>query len=189
MKLPLILFLFLLCSLRLRAQDLESDIFQGICSGLVRNNNNSPMKKQLKGTQFLIDPVRGDTLIRYTLPTPEVRKFQSFSKARQVEILSATDLPIFPLKRRLYIVDTLNFFTGDNYANIGGYYFKVVRSIAEAAPSDCLYLYKVGLRQNDLILSFSFSNSKSLNNYYFKIFPESVKLERSKLIEPNAEHE
>ena len=109
------LLLFFFCAQNLSAQNMESDVFRSICSRLLQDNNNNAMKKQIKGIQFLIDPITMDTVIRYTNSSPAV--FQAYSKARQVEILTSNDLPVFPLKNTIYILFPQGSSAGDPWAS------------------------------------------------------------------------
>jgi len=183
MKYVYLTSLIFLFSKSIYAQNVEEDIFKSICFNLIEENENVSAKKQLTGVSLLIDPIKDDTTIKYTVNNAAIAKFKGYSKGHQIEILTCSDLSIFPLKNTVYILDTLGFFSEGIHLNAKGYSFKIVRSIHELPSSRSMYLYKIGVRQNDLALSFGFFDNKFLKNYYFKLPSASLKISRSTIVE------
>lgn len=172
------------------AQNVDKQLFESICQNIVKQNDYLLLRKKLTGVSIVTDPVSGNQTIKYleAADNRAVEQFKKYSRQDQIAILNAEALPVFPLNDTILIVDTLRFFSeGISYA-IDGYLFKVVRKAKDRSGS-FPYLYATGVRDNNLIFSFSFANSKLLSNYYFNLKAKSFSVYKTTILEVNSSTE
>ncbi|WP_118975789.1 hypothetical protein [Taibaiella koreensis] len=170
----------LMCISNVNSQKFEQSLFRQLCNKLIEENKAFILRKELVGTELLTDPISGEQTIAYGPASKALDKFKCLSKQQQVDILSATDLPIFPLKDTFIIFDPNNFFTTGIHYKSEEVFFLTDDQANKKSQSKSFQLYQIGTRDNSLILSFPSSQSDEFYNFQFGLKAQdiSVKLTR-----------
>jgi hypothetical protein len=141
-------------------------------------------KKKLRGVYVLANPVSGEETIKYPSDTADffLRAFLLYTKEEQIEILNSEKKSIFPLADTLWIIDDKDFFPESIFYQKERNVFKIIRrrGKTEFRKNDFLQLYAVGVRNNDLIVSFLFNGNKEFYNCYFDLGSSSIKFFKSR---------
>ena len=187
-----ILFLFFL-SLGFKApgQNLEQTMFELIANNIVQQKKFLALKDNFKDIFQAVDPITGETTLHYEeyIEKDLMLEFQKYSNEDQSKILNADTLSLISIEDTLFIVDTLNFFS--SHLNILIDDNKTVKVIdyVPKARSNCLFLYKIGVRKDDIILSFLNYDNTLIHSFYFRIKESNFDLYRTNAFENKPHYE
>jgi hypothetical protein len=151
------------------SQQFEQGLFNMLCKKINEQNSAYLLRTKLKGTHVLEDPVSGEQSISYGSDSKMLDDFKTLPKNQQLDVLKAPDLPIFPIKDTLLILDQCNFFTNGFHFKTGNVFFVTDDKIGKTKSQKYLKLNLIGARDNSLILSFSTPQSKEFFNFHFGI--------------------
>jgi hypothetical protein len=136
------------------AQQIDEQVFRNICAATVKSAKQVELQRgEFVGFYIVEEPISGTREIRHyeTVAKRTVEQFNKYSKEEQFSILNADTLPIFPLKRTVYIVDTANHLHADLSTEINGHVFRVIRKKSDVKEPGT-YLYPTGARVSAAIL-------------------------------------
>ena len=181
--------LFCICKINtLQAQKADRKLFENICKQIIRQNDHFLLQKKLHGITELLDPITGKEVIKYPTNANDkvLLNFKKYSQEEQIEILRQDSLPIFPLKETVYIIDTLKFLPENLTFTYNKFHFEV-KTVNEVSKNRCsnVYVYAIGIREDNLIVCFSFANSNILSNYYFGLGHENLKIIKTSILKPD----
>jgi hypothetical protein len=176
---------FLLSSLICFSQNVEKDILKSICENMIVQNDYYLLKQKLTGFKVVEEPISGlkDIIYPPNAKSTSIDKFMKYNKEEKISILSSFYFPIFPITDTVFIIDSIKFFSEDDYFLKGKQCFVVKRIMNKKSLSNYMILDAVGIRDNNLIISFSFMHSKEIVNYFFYLKPDNIKLFKTSTVD------
>lgn len=184
-KITFFILLFLGSYQKIFSQNIEQKVLELLYNDIKKQSEYCLIKEKMAGTFFVIDPISGEKEIKYpaNIDTKIKVNFEKFSKEEQIKILSCNNYPI-SLKDTLIIVDTIGFFSEGNIYFNQGEAVVIVRKHPKQTSSNCMILFAVGIRHNNLIVTlFNKNQNKHLYNYYFDLSSSNIKLQKTSIID------
>lgn len=158
------------------AQGADTQLFEVTCKAILQQHERFLINKNLAGIAILVeDPITGEQDIVFEGDTTQdvVRNFRKLDRTGQLEILRNENLPVFPLKDSLFIIDTLKFFSAGLSYSSGKCFFKVIRQADKHHENtQAVYLSALGnlppnRRKEQFYLCFAFPGRGLWGYYYF----------------------
>jgi hypothetical protein len=184
-KITFFILLFLGSYQKVFSQNIEQQVLELLYNEIKKQSEYCLIKEKMIGTYLIADPISGENEIKYSanIDTKVKADFEKFSKEEQIKILSCNNYPIF-LKGTLIIVDTIGFFSEGNIYFNQRETVVIVRKHPKQTSSNCMILFAVGTRHNNLIVTLNNKNeNKQLYNYYFDLSNSNIKLQKSSIID------
>ena len=133
-------------------------------------------------------PETGIETIQYTSNVKNKVKieFEKYSKEEQIKILLYSNNKIIELVDTLFIVDTTNFFSERQIINQDKSVIKVARNFDCKNNLNQIFIFAVGIRNNNLIVSMvNPKQNELIYNYYFDLKCLDIKINRTSVINKN----
>lgn len=151
------------------SQTIEAKLFQSFCNKMEKQNRDYGLVNSLEGTMLLEDPVTGKLTVFYGKEESEaLKEFKRNDVSRQIEMLNTVELPIFPLKDTVYIIDT-NFSFSDLTYKTNRIVFKIEREWAKSKNVSNIYFEKIWLRDDEFHLTIFNQDWRYKLDYSFKM--------------------
>jgi hypothetical protein len=178
-------FFFTIICINAKSQNFEIEIFKSICVNLSMEDQKYVQKKRFKGIYLAEDPTTGKKYIKHLADVDKqvLADFKRIEKKEQISILETDSLPIFPLKDTILIIDSIGFFSSDLSLFHNNHFFKIVKNNNLMNEHfSFLYLYKIGVKKNNIVLSLKFNPSPLYYNLFFTISPKTIKITKTTFI-------
>lgn len=187
MKVKILFFILLSfsSSKKMFSQNTTNKICALLYNDIRKQTEYNLIKARMQGTILITDPIDGKQKFQYSTKVNESSKaeFEKFSKVEQLKILSGQISPIL-LKDTLTLIDSTGFFVESVMVLGQGRVVTILKNRPNRNCSNCLSLFAIGLRGNNLILTFQSKKfDKQLFNYYFELNNDSIKLQKSSVID------
>ena len=151
-------------------------------------NRDFAIVKKLEGTMLLDDPARGKSVVVYGKESKALSDFKKNNVSKQMEMLTTLELPIFPLKDTVYIIDTFFSFSTLTYKT-DRIVFKIERELTESKNVFNIYFEKIWLRDDEFHLTLFNPGWLNKLDYSFKMVNNSFKATSFRHLSPTFEFE
>jgi hypothetical protein len=187
-KTILLINLFAIFSLNAFSQNTEHTLLKLIYNEIKNQNEYCILRSKFAGIVLTYDPIRGENKIQFskTIDKKTKDEFEKFSQEEQIKILNCKS-SLYNLKDTLTIVDTSNFFSEGYYVfNQNKSVINIIRNKAIKEGINSIFLFAVGIRNNNIIITLSGGKQNGLYNYYFDLSTSNIKIQKNSIIENKA---
>lgn len=177
------------CTSQLWAQPYQSELFKLLCDEIVKDNGMYLRYENCFDAPILIDPITYETV---DVPQTDLDAFgnecwKSLKSADRLHYQSLKDIPIFPLKDTIIIIDSSKTLPLKTYSE-NGIYITVQRKAnpnQSLANTALLPYYASQTKDNVFMIAFSFPDSKIYYTFHCPILGEQLNGIKSKVVYPN----
>jgi hypothetical protein len=177
------------CTSQLWAQPFQAELFKLLCNEIVKDNALFHRYESCFDAPILIDPITYETI---DIPQTDLDAlgfecWKNLKSADRLHYQSLKDIPIFPLKDTIIIIDSSKTLPLKTY-NENDIYITVQRKVSPSQSltnSTLIYYYASQTRDNVFMIAFSFPGEKVYYTFHCPLLGEKLNGIKSKVVYPN----